>query len=281
MLYEVPITSNQEKQHTHQEFLKTWPLERVERMTLDEYTSAGNTDTFTYWIESRLDKLGSIWGGSAFKFGIYARSNVSEKGSKSGRTYTDTHAWYSKYGSTAAEAFTTVKGLIFQVIRAVREKDTTRIEATDLGPAFKWKIAFHYQDPADPVVLNIFSWDALAYLANLKRGQSLDRSVIYRQLLAQKPTDLLVDDYSSQLWEKWTAHVAEKPKLDVVKPGTGQPDSVKLTVPYTKQDALAELFISETDLDYIVDALNLKKNLILQGPRASARRSLPSALPIW
>lgn len=32
-------------------------------MTLDEYTQAGSKDSFSYWIESRLHELGSIWGG--------------------------------------------------------------------------------------------------------------------------------------------------------------------------------------------------------------------------
>jgi hypothetical protein len=53
------------------EFLKAWPIERVRTMTLEEYSQAKNRDTFTYWIEAGTQDLGSIWGGSAFKFGIY------------------------------------------------------------------------------------------------------------------------------------------------------------------------------------------------------------------
>lgn len=51
------------------EFLSAWPISRIETMTIDEYTNVGSNDTFTYWIESKLDTLGSIWGGSSFKFG--------------------------------------------------------------------------------------------------------------------------------------------------------------------------------------------------------------------
>jgi len=49
------------------EFLAKWPLEKLEQMTLEEYTNAGSKESFTYWIEAKLEKLGSIWGGSAFK----------------------------------------------------------------------------------------------------------------------------------------------------------------------------------------------------------------------
>ena len=48
-------------------------------MTLEEYTNLDKDDAFIYWIESRLDKLGSIWGGSAFKFGIYCRDKTDAK----------------------------------------------------------------------------------------------------------------------------------------------------------------------------------------------------------
>ena len=36
--------------------------------------------------------------------------------------------------------------------------------------------------------------------------------------------------------------------------------------PYTKEDALKELFIQEDEYDNIVELLRYKKNLILQGP---------------
>ncbi|MBI5695298.1 MAG: hypothetical protein HZC51_06080 [Nitrospirae bacterium] len=69
------MLKDEEAKSLFKEFLKVWPVERVRSMTLEEYTSAGSKDTFTYWIESRLDKLGSIWGGSAFKFGVFSRQD--------------------------------------------------------------------------------------------------------------------------------------------------------------------------------------------------------------
>jgi len=52
------------------EFLQRWPSERLRTMTLPEYAAAGGKDTLVYSMESRLEDYGSIWGGSAFKFGI-------------------------------------------------------------------------------------------------------------------------------------------------------------------------------------------------------------------
>lgn len=67
--------NNAEFQKLWSAFLQTWPPSRVRQMTLEAYANSNKNDAFIYWIESRLDKLGSILGGSAFKFGIYRRDN--------------------------------------------------------------------------------------------------------------------------------------------------------------------------------------------------------------
>jgi 5-methylcytosine-specific restriction protein B len=54
--------------------LDAWPIERLRTMTLPEYTSAGGKDSFIFWLESQLDTLRGIWGGSVFTFGIYSRN---------------------------------------------------------------------------------------------------------------------------------------------------------------------------------------------------------------
>ena len=61
------------------EFLKAWPIERLKKMSLSEYSKAGDQDTFTYWLEVKLAESGSIWGGSSFKFGVYSLKAVTEK----------------------------------------------------------------------------------------------------------------------------------------------------------------------------------------------------------
>lgn len=82
------------------EFLAVWPASRLATMTLDEYTQAGSKDSFTYWIESRLDELGSIWGGSSFKFCVFSRKDTEDKASDAKLSYSDTHGWYSSLGAT-------------------------------------------------------------------------------------------------------------------------------------------------------------------------------------
>ena len=80
------------------DFLDAWPSERVREMALEEYTNSDRADAFIYWLEARLDMLGSIWGGSAFKFGIYHRSDTEPKKTSRGRMWGDTYAWLTKFG---------------------------------------------------------------------------------------------------------------------------------------------------------------------------------------
>jgi 5-methylcytosine-specific restriction protein B len=44
--------SLQQSQDIWDAFLKEWPLERLWQMTLPEYSTAGQSHTFTAWIES-------------------------------------------------------------------------------------------------------------------------------------------------------------------------------------------------------------------------------------
>jgi 5-methylcytosine-specific restriction protein B len=215
------------------EFLQRWPIEKVKSMTLEEYSSAGGKDTFTYWLEAKLDILGSIWGGSAFKFGIFSRNTTEVKENAGKRSYDEHYGWYSKEGKTRQEAFENVKGKIIAVIEAVMARDTSMIDAIDLGPAYKWKIAFHYQDRQKPLVLSIFKHNALAELCEEKANAN-KISEFHQRLLEPKPDDVDLLDYASQLWKKWSKTIEEEQKavrqLDTIPlntilygpPGTGK-----------------------------------------------------------
>ncbi len=69
-------------------------------MTLEEYTNANKDDAFIYWLEARLNDLGGIWGGSAFKFGIYCRDKTGPKAASGGRIWGEKMRWLSKYGQS-------------------------------------------------------------------------------------------------------------------------------------------------------------------------------------
>jgi 5-methylcytosine-specific restriction enzyme B len=188
-----------EREALWNEFLATWPITRLEKMTLSEYSRAGDKDCFTYWLESRTEGLGSIWGGSAFKFGIYGRKDHTPKASGEGVIYGTEYAWAEKYGSTPEEAFTTVRGLIVQIAGAANAGNLQAIESVDLGIVTKWKIAFLYQRRDQPSILNIYKLRHLRALA----GDTEDRSAgeLHKALTA-KLNGKHILAYGDELWSQ-------------------------------------------------------------------------------
>lgn len=185
------------------EFLAVWPASRLATMTLDDYSQAGSKDSFTYWIESCLDELGSIWGGSSFKFGVFSRKNLEARESAENRSYSDTHGWYSSLGGTAEEAFEKVRGYVVQVATLAANGDLDGIEAFDhLGEATKWKIAFHYQNRQSPVIVDIFKRAPLAVFTGGTASQSM--AALQKAALAQRPAGLGILEFGRQVWEAWS-----------------------------------------------------------------------------
>lgn len=184
------------------EFLARWPMESLRSMSLEEYSQAGSKDCFTYWLETRTEDLGSIWGGSAFKFGVYSRKDQSDKSghASSGLSFGPTHGWLSKYGTTVDEAFERVRGLIADIAQAAREGRLDAIEAADLGHATKWKIAFLYQDRAHPVIAPVFKRAMLDALPGVNAKTSTGQ--VYQQLMAAKPAEQGVLGYGTVLWQQ-------------------------------------------------------------------------------
>ena len=152
---------NKELYQLRDEFLSTWPLERVKKMTIDEYTNLNKDDSFCYWLEKKTEILGSIWGGSSFKFGIYKRRNTDREFEKNAISDGE-YAWLDKYGKERDEAFNNVKNIIIDIIKKSQAGDFKAIDSIDLGNAIKWKIAHLYSDNR---ILNVFSKEKLIEIA--------------------------------------------------------------------------------------------------------------------
>lgn len=67
-----PTTVTPDLQAVRDAFVRTFPLERLPALTLEEYVIGhGDQDNFCYWLEQRTRNLGSIAGGAASKFGVF------------------------------------------------------------------------------------------------------------------------------------------------------------------------------------------------------------------
>lgn len=197
------VKTNQKLYDLKEEFLEQWPVEKLESLKLEEYTNLDKT-SFCYWIEHITRDLGSIVGGSSYKFGIYKRSDKSEVKEESNRTTDGDYAWFKKYGANDKEqAFQTIKNIIIKIVKSAQKDNLEAIDAIDLGNAYKWKIAFLY---GDYNCLNVFKLDALRVIAsNLEVGYSNKTPIskFHKDFLKIKPSDKEYFSWSHELWRQY------------------------------------------------------------------------------
>ena len=191
---------NQKLYDLRDEFLRTWSLERVKGMAIEEYTNLNKKDSFCYWLEAITQDLGSIWGGSAFKFGIYKRKDTKREFEENALSDGE-YAWLAKYGKTKDEAFNKLKSIIVDIIEKSKARNFKAIEPIDLGNATKWKIAHLYSDNH---ILNVFSKDSLTEIAK-ELGLEFDKKISFYDLqdlvLKQKSTEEDYFTFAGNLWD--------------------------------------------------------------------------------
>lgn len=265
------------------EFLAEWPLDHLSELTIEDYSKPGSQDGFTYWLEKKTEDLGSVWGGSSFKFGIYRRSNKNDAVTERGRIFGDVYAWYSKYGSTPEEAFRNVKAEILKVAEASREGDLARVDAADLGDAIKWKVAFLYQNREKPCVLPIYKAENLRAVIG-PASKNLPCSRLHQQLMQQRGEHELFA-YADQLWNECQMILAEKltheaafeylqtrfkPIKDPVKYMAGFFTAKGRQLGLVRRGSTVSLFLEPGDWPTVVPGISLRTRFSASTPRISS-----------
>ena len=203
---------NEELYKLKEDFLKEWPIDRLKSMTLEEYTNLEKT-SFCYWLEHITRDLGSIVGGSSYKFGIYKRNSSSEVKEESNRTTDGEYAWFKKYGEESKEeAFETVKSIIIKIANAAQNNTLEVIDAIDLGNAYKWKIAFLY---GAYNCVNMFKLDALRVIASnleIKYNNKTPISYFHKAILELKPQEEGYFAYCHALWKQYQERLIDVKK---------------------------------------------------------------------
>lgn len=191
-----------ERIQRYNSFQERFPIEKLEEMTLEEYTNLDRSDSFCYWIESRTGSLGSFWGGSSFKFGIYRYKN---RPSDTRVVSDDKYAWYRLLKSDSAEdAFIKIRNTVVKIANAARTGDFEVIDGVkELGPSYKWKIAFLYSDFR---LIPIYRREYLVGAAEamgIANAARMKTSAIQRRLM-EMAGDQNIFDYYDFLWKNRT-----------------------------------------------------------------------------
>jgi len=208
------------------DFHQRWPIERIENLTLTEYVSVKNPDTFCQWVETKTKPLGSIQGINSSKFGIYKRQDPSERPKPYSND--DQYSWRTVFGQNQQEAFRNVLRDVVNTARFAQNGDYALIDSLELTDMYKWKLAYLFSNEQ---LLPIFSTTAISKVSKTQ-GISLNqpRSSILQLIMANKPIDQTVYEYGSALYRQTLQideNTSEKGKADE-KPSKGRKAADKL-----------------------------------------------------
>jgi hypothetical protein len=183
------------------EFHTRWPLERIERMTLDEYVSVGDQDTFCQWVETKTRDLGSIKGMNSSKFGIYKRKDPFKLPASFEND--EIYSWRKIFGENRNEVFANVKAEVIETIEYAQAGEFHKIDRLELTEFFKWKVAYLYSDER---LIPIFTKEALVRIGKhfgLKAAARKPYSEIYKLIISNKPPHLTIHEYADVLYKKF------------------------------------------------------------------------------
>ena len=189
-----------ERHKLYQDFQKEFPIEKLRNLTLEEYTNLNKDNSFCYWIETKTRSLGSIKGGSSYKFGIFRYNKITSQDNDK-YAYDNQYAWYSRLGDNKNIVFEKIKYSIIKVATFARNGEFNKIDdVKNLGDAFKWKIAFLYSDEA---LINIYDKKWLINISNVLGGNFNKKSKIsdLQKFLLSKREVKDIFEYGHELWE--------------------------------------------------------------------------------
>ncbi len=172
-------------------------------MTLDQYVSVGNSDTFCQWVETRTVDLGNIKGPvGSIKFGIYKRTANNKNKKPKNYDNDEEYSWRKSFNAnTRKEAFEVVKNEIIKIIEYANAENLEAIDDLKLDDIFKWKIAFLYSNAR---IIPIFKRDWLEKIAeHFGLQTNSPYSLIHRTMISHKPSHLSIYEYASTFWKEF------------------------------------------------------------------------------
>ncbi len=202
----------------NQEFLTKWTLETLRKMSLDEYVSVGNPETFCQWVETKTRPLGSINGNSSFKFGVYKR----QIGKPKPKNYAsdNEHSWMKRYGSDVATAFDVVRSKVVHVAELAMDARFSEIDDVELNEMFKWKVAFLYSNEMLLPIYKYATVKAISDAYGINFDKRLKRSKALLKIVQKQPASLSVFEYSHDLYHEYgAANDGSKPNKSTKKRG--------------------------------------------------------------
>lgn len=191
-------------------FLEKFPADNIFNMTLDDYViGKGKTnESFCYWIETKLRKLGSINGGatSVQKFGVYY--------SKENYKYCTISKWSKDLD--CEEALNNIKLNIAKLLVSGKNKNIKEISENPISTMFKNKIISIYYPEMYICICSEAHVKHFAEKLNIEYSKDTPVEEIRNLLLEYKNKDLKFKNMNNFMFQK-LLYIWSEPKQSQVR----------------------------------------------------------------
>lgn len=250
--------------------VEEYPLERLKALSLEEYaTGLQNKNSLCYRIEfGDLKAAGpAIGGGSAYKFGIYWDKQTGRYRFFEGKTLDSTR--------DPEEKWREIRAALVEAIESVGRAESVD-EIKDRVPALKnmtqvvTKLAYcYYPEKMAGVSGRVYLTKILQAIGTeVPEDYSAVRLsfLINQRLREMKPAGIAVDP-GTMAEMVWRYAGGQRMRSGRSRGGSenGDRDNNLVSAVYGKEKFLGEVFITEKEYDELVNLLEWKKNIILQG----------------
>jgi hypothetical protein len=198
-----------------EKFLSTWPESKLRELTLEQFYGEKGDDSFFSWLRDHTASLGRFNEG-ALSSGVRPRGR-NAKTLPGPDTKTDgTYIWYSILGDSAGEAFEALKTELLIAVDAVQRGDIDLIAPLKKAPgALVWKVAFLYQNQAQPLVLPFYTQKHIKRVSRKSVGSVLQ---LQKELMAEREAEDLLE-FASELDRRTLSAKAADEDDDVCEEG--------------------------------------------------------------
>ena len=194
-------------------FHKSWNLERIQNMTLEEYADLNNHDSLCYWLEYETKELGAIGNFPLTKFGVWKPKE--EKELKKPFIFENGYFYNSKKGNNLDDAFEKVKQKITQNDIHSQNLNWEEIDQINYNIIPKWKLVFLFSNKATlPIYSRRALSDIVTGLGNNVFNDKTPISILQRHILNYKLESESMEEFGDRMYVEFA--LKTKPNFYII-----------------------------------------------------------------
>lgn len=195
------------------EFNKSWNLERIQNMSIEEYADLNNHDSLCYWLEYETKELGAIGNFPLTKFGVWKPRE--EKELKKPFVFENGYFYNSKSVNNLNDAFEKVKQKITQIVIHSQNLNWEEIDKINYNIIPKWKLVFMFSNKSTlPIYSRRALWDIVTGLGDKVVNDRTPISILQRHILNYKLVSESMEGFGHRMYVEYA--LKTKPNFYII-----------------------------------------------------------------